>query len=80
MIDRDKLIALLKIQIYPRIDADPAEVLADYLIDNYQKYMQKAKWIMIDKNGNGICSFCNRQDRVDSLAISCRYCGCQIEF
>jgi hypothetical protein len=34
MIDRNKLVDLIKIPIYPRVDADPAEVVADYLIDN----------------------------------------------
>ena len=31
---RDRLIELLKIPIYPREDADPAEVVADYLLDS----------------------------------------------
>ncbi len=31
---RDRLIELLKIPIHPRVDADPAEVVADYLLDN----------------------------------------------
>ena len=34
MREREKLIDLLKVPIYPRIDADPAEVVADYLLDN----------------------------------------------
>lgn len=79
MIDRKKLIESLKIPIHPRIDSDPAEVLADYLIDNYQKYTQKAKWIMVDKNRNGVCSNCHRQDHIDEFAVACRYCGCEIE-
>lgn len=80
MIDRNKLVNLMKTPIYPRVDADPAEVVADYLMDNYQYFRKKAKWIMVDKNGNGVCSNCHRQDHIDKLAIACRYCGCGIEF
>ena len=31
---RDRLIDLLKVPIYPRDGVDPAEVVADYLLDN----------------------------------------------
>lgn len=31
---RDRLIELLKVPIYPHLDADPAEVVADYLLAN----------------------------------------------
>lgn len=31
---REKLIQILSVPIYPRLDADPAEVVADYLLDN----------------------------------------------
>ena len=31
---RDRLIELLSVPIYPREGADPAEVVADYLLDN----------------------------------------------
>lgn len=34
MTDREKLIELLKVPIHPRVAADPAEVVADYLLDN----------------------------------------------
>ena len=34
MTDREKLIAILKVPIYPHELADPAEVVADYLLDN----------------------------------------------
>ena len=34
MTDREKLIEILKKPIYPKIGIDPAEVVADYLIDN----------------------------------------------
>lgn len=31
---RDRLIELLRVSIYPKEGADPAEVVADYLLDN----------------------------------------------
>lgn len=31
---REKLIQILKVPIHPHLDADPAEVVADYLLDN----------------------------------------------
>lgn len=31
---REKLIEILRVPIYPHLDADPAEVVADYLLDN----------------------------------------------
>ena len=34
MTDREKLIEILRVPIYPHELADPAEVVADYLLDN----------------------------------------------
>ena len=34
MPDREKLIELLRVQIYPHLNADPYEVIADHLIAN----------------------------------------------
>lgn len=34
MNERDRLIEILSAPIFPRIGADPAEVVADYLLDN----------------------------------------------
>lgn len=34
MTDREKLIQILRVPIYPHELADPAEVVADYLLDN----------------------------------------------
>ena len=31
---REKLVQILSVPIYPHLDADPAEVVADYLLDN----------------------------------------------
>lgn len=43
--DREKLIELLKKPIYPHLDADPAEVVADYLLDNGATVLQ---WISVE--------------------------------
>jgi hypothetical protein len=37
-----------------------------------------ARWILI-QNGTGICSACNRNDHIDSLAAYCRYCGAKMD-
>ena len=37
-----------------------------------------AKWILI-QNGSGVCSACNRNDHIDSLAAYCRYCGARMD-
>lgn len=34
MTDRERLIQILRVPIHPHLDADPAEVVADYLLDN----------------------------------------------
>ena len=34
MTERERLIDILSTTIYPRIDADPTEVVADFLLDN----------------------------------------------
>lgn len=34
MVDRKRLIELLRVPLYPRIKAETAEEVADYLIDN----------------------------------------------
>ena len=37
--------------------------------------VRHGRWILVDKNGTGVCSECNRQDYIDPLATYCRYCG-----
>lgn len=39
---------------------------------------KKAHWVAVH-NGCGVCSNCNRQDRIDSIATHCRYCGAEME-
>lgn len=40
--------------------------------------VRHGEWILKDSYGNGICSVCNRLDRIDSLATHCRYCGAKM--
>ena len=62
MDNREKLIEILRVPIYPHLDADPAEVVADYLLDNgvtIQKWIPASdppksvanKVIVLCKNG-----------------------------
>lgn len=37
--------------------------------------VRHGRWILVDKNGTGVCSECHRQDYIDPLATYCRYCG-----
>lgn len=46
MTNKEKLVNLLKVPIHPRIDADPAEVVADYLLDNGVTVQQ---WIPVSE-------------------------------
>jgi hypothetical protein len=46
MTDKEKLIEILRVPIYPHLDADPAEVVADYLLDNGVTVQQ---WIPVSE-------------------------------
>lgn len=52
MTDREKLIELMKEPIHPRVGADPAEVVADYLLDNGVTFATDtnawSKWIRVE--------------------------------
>lgn len=38
------------------------------------------RWILVDtEKGIGVCSNCNRQDRIDHLATHCRFCGARMD-
>lgn len=38
------------------------------------------KWILVDtEKWIGVCSNCNRQDRIDRLATHCRFCGARMD-
>lgn len=56
--DRERLIEILRVPIYPRLDAEPEEVVADCLIDNgvtFKEPEQRMKWI---NRGSGKASWC----------------------
>ena len=72
MDNREKLIEILRVPIYPHLDADPAEVVADYLLDNGVTIQ---KWIPVSerlpegeelvlihcKNGAMFVGYCGKQ-------------------
>lgn len=38
------------------------------------------RWILVDtEKRTGVCSNCNRQDRIDHLATHCRFCGARMD-
>lgn len=63
---RDKLIAILSKPIYPKKGVEPAEVVADYLLDNgivvlsckYGEWKQMEFW---EGGGTWRCTKCGRQ-------------------
>jgi Fe2+ or Zn2+ uptake regulation protein len=59
VLDEGKLVQVFSSDI-PTIEAEP---------------VKHGQWILKDKNGNGVCSNCHRQDNIDPLATHCRYCG-----
>lgn len=45
--------------------------------EQVEKALEKAwkgEWLMVS-DGSGVCSECNRLDKIDPLAKFCRYCG-----
>lgn len=57
---RKKLIEILKVPIYPHEQADPAEVVADYLLDNDVVPVVRCKDCkhIVMKNGAAILAYC----------------------
>lgn len=49
---KKKLIEILSVPIYPHLDADPAEVVADYLLDNGVTFAKdtdaSSKWVSVE--------------------------------
>lgn len=73
MTDRERLIQILRVPIYPHELADPAEVVADYLIDNGVTFATDTKvghWIIHHQAGG-------RKARVQAWAecSECHVCG-----
>lgn len=73
MTDRERLLEILNVPIYPHENVDPLEAVADYLIDNGVKIPVLCKdckhWA---KSGQG-CGYCKawEQGRVQD-----HYCSC----
>ena len=64
MSDREKLIEILSIPIFPHLDADPAEVVADYLIDNGVMVQKQGRWKQARHTEAPlyICSKCDKSE------------------
>lgn len=70
MVDRERLIEILRVPLYQRIKAETAEEVADYLIDNdvvpvvycmycvNQSECQNAKYL----GNHGFCSYGERKE------------------
>lgn len=52
MTERERLIEILRVPIYPHLDADPAEVVADYLLNNGVTLPKRGRWL-IRSTGKG---------------------------
>lgn len=81
---RKKLVELMKVPIYPRLDADPAEVVADYLLDNGVTMQEQGRWIWKGKSKGYFCSVCGggcllnyESDWHESRY--CPHCGAKME-
>lgn len=61
--DRERLLHLLQIPIYPHVHANPAEVVADYLLDNGVTFAAEAS-----KAGNAVSYDERRQVYKDAIA------------
>lgn len=89
MTQREKLIELLSKKIYPRVGADPAEVVADYLIDNGVTVQEHGRWRKILRNHDGTsdyeCSACLGiimdvpDDDEHELNRYCSFCGARMD-
>ena len=74
---RDRLIEILKVPIYPRIGADPAEVVADYLLDNEVQPVRHGHWIFDKGLFTFYCSECSMPD--PSAKPYCSECGAKMD-
>ena len=59
---REKLIEILSVPIYPHELADPAEVVADYLLDNDVVPVVRCKDCKHYEIGKDYLSYCNHCD------------------
>ena len=65
MTDRERLLKILNVPIYPHENVDPLEAVADYLLDNGVTVPKHGRWI-IHSRGRGLqttnwaeCSECH---------------------
>lgn len=64
MTDKERLMAILRNPIYPHLDVDPIEALADYLLDMGVTVPKKGHW-MVRITSEEIWAECSE----------CRVCG-----
>ena len=84
MDDREKLIQILSVPIHPRIGADPAEVVADYLLDNEVRPVRHAHWDEVPSSDVStgkayVCSNCKKMRWGVWLPPYCACCGSKME-
>lgn len=84
MIDRNKLVELMKVPIYPREGADPAEVVADFILDNEDKIQKESEWVWfpIAPAGEIKCGNCHRLKPhwVETSELKfCPFCGVKMK-
>jgi hypothetical protein len=74
MTDREKLIEILRVPIYPHEQADPAEVVADYLLDNGVTF---AKDTNVPTNADRIRAMTDKDLAISMfVSIDCSVCPC----
>lgn len=58
-------------------EKDCSKCMATALYNAGYRKQSEGEWIL-QQNGKGVCSKCNRQDNMDELACFCRYCGARM--
>ena len=72
---REKLIEILRVPIYPHLDADPAEVVADYLLDNgvtIQKWIPVTERLPEEEGWYLVYTTPNREHKSINKAMFCK--------
>lgn len=73
-IERESTLHRMKVDIRP-----PFAVVADMPAADVAPVVH-GRWILVDtEKWIGVCSNCNRQDRIDHLATHCRFCGAMMD-
>lgn len=71
MTDREKLIEILRVPIFPHELVDPIEAVADYLLDNGVVVREKGEWIDWAKH-HGVVFF---HHGIRSVGVVCSLCN-----